>query len=43
MSILDFIWLIPALPLLAFIVNGLLGRVLKRTTGLIACILVGLT
>ena len=41
--ILDYIWLIPALPLLAFIINGLLGRVLKRTTGIIACVLVGLT
>src|SRR5436309_6231368 len=42
-SILEYIWLIPALPLLAFIINGLFGRVLKRTTGIIAVVLVGLT
>ncbi|MFL5735352.1 MAG: NADH-quinone oxidoreductase subunit L, partial [Chloroflexia bacterium] len=42
-SILDYIWLIPALPLLAFIINGLFGRQLKRTTGPIAVGLVGLT
>jgi NADH-quinone oxidoreductase subunit L len=42
-SILDYIWLIPALPLLAFAINGLLGRVVKRTAGLIACVLVGLS
>src|SRR5437763_14004070 len=41
--ILDYIWLIPALPLLAFIVNGLFGRLLGRTTGLVAVWLVGLT
>src|SRR3954452_19409873 len=42
-SILDYIWLIPALPLLAFIINGLFGRQLKWTTGPIAVGLVGLT
>jgi NADH-quinone oxidoreductase subunit L len=43
LSALNFIWLIPALPLLAFAVNGLLGRRLGRLTGPIACVLVGLT
>ena len=43
MNILDYIWLIPAFPLLAFAVNGLFGRMLKRTTGPIACVLVGLS
>src|SRR5438093_10846139 len=43
MNILDFIWLIPAFPLLAFAVNGLFGRMLKRATGPIACVLVGLS
>src|SRR6476661_508469 len=42
-SILDYIWLVPALPLLAFAINGLFGRMLKRTTGIIACVLLGLT
>jgi NADH-quinone oxidoreductase subunit L len=42
-SILDFIWIIPALPLLAFAINGLFGRMLGRTTGMIAVVLVGLT
>src|SRR4051794_17354682 len=41
--ILDYIWLIPALPLLAFIVNGLFGRMLGRAAGPIAVGLVGLT
>src|SRR5205823_9223909 len=41
--VLDFIWLIPALPLLAFAINGLGGRRLGKTSGLIACVLVGLT
>lgn len=42
-SVLDYIWLIPALPLLAFIINGIGGRYLKKTTGLIANVLVGIT
>jgi NADH-quinone oxidoreductase subunit L len=42
-SILEYIWIIPALPLLAFIINGLFGRILGRTTGIIAVVLVGLT
>src|SRR4051812_16263473 len=41
--ILDYIWLIPALPLLAFAINGLFGRVLKKTSGIIAVVLVGVT
>ena len=41
--ILNYIWLIPALPLVAFIVNGLFGRMLKKTTGLIAVALVGIS
>ena len=42
-SILDYIWLVPALPLLAFAVNGLFGRMLKKTAGIIGCVLVCLT
>ncbi len=41
--ILDYIWLIPALPLLAFAINGLFGRVLKKASGLISVALVGIT
>jgi NADH-quinone oxidoreductase subunit L len=41
--ILDYIWIIPALPLLAFVINGLFGRRLGKTTGWIANILVGLS
>src|SRR4051812_4757992 len=42
-SVLDYIWLIPALPLLAFLINGFGGRFLGKTTGIIGCVLVGLT
>ena len=41
--ILDYIWIIPALPLLAFIINGLFGRRLGKASGLIANVLVGLS
>src|SRR5829696_2747400 len=40
---LNFVWVIPALPLLAFIINGLFGRRLGKTAGWIATILVGLS
>jgi NADH-quinone oxidoreductase subunit L len=42
-SILDYIWLVPALPLLAFAINGLFGRMLRKTAGVIATLLVCLT
>src|SRR5215210_2205512 len=41
--ILDYIWLLPALPLLAFLINGFFGRRLKATAGPIATVLVGLS
>jgi len=41
--ILDYIWLLPALPLLAFLVNGFFGRRLKGSAGPIATVLVGLS
>lgn len=36
----DFIWLIPLMPLLGAIINGLFGHVLKGKAGLIASIAV---
>jgi NADH-quinone oxidoreductase subunit L len=41
--ILDYIWIVPALPLLAFIINGLFGRRLGKASGWIAVGLVGLS
>ncbi|MDQ3706173.1 MAG: NADH-quinone oxidoreductase subunit L [Chloroflexota bacterium] len=41
--ILNYIWIIPALPLLGFIINGLFGRRLGKTAGPIAVGLVGLS
>src|SRR4051812_22516118 len=41
--ILNYIWLIPLLPLLAFIINGLFGRRLGKAAGWIATILVALS
>jgi NADH-quinone oxidoreductase subunit L len=41
--VLNFVWLLLALPLLAFLINGLFGRRLKKRAGLIATVLVGLT
>lgn len=43
LSILEYIWIIPALPLLAFVVNGLFGRKLGKSAGLWASALVGLS
>ncbi|HKY51095.1 MAG TPA: NADH-quinone oxidoreductase subunit L [Candidatus Limnocylindria bacterium] len=37
------VWLIPALPLAAFFINGLLGRRLDRWTGVVASAAVGLS
>jgi NADH-quinone oxidoreductase subunit L len=52
-SVLNYIWLVPALPLLAFLINGFFGRWLgkparpggepPRTAGIIASVLVGLS
>ncbi|MDQ6695084.1 MAG: NADH-quinone oxidoreductase subunit L [Chloroflexota bacterium] len=42
-SIIDYIWILPALPLLAFIVNGLFGRRLGKAAGPIATGLITLT
>src|SRR5215210_805596 len=42
-SILDYIWLIPALPLLAVIINGFFGWKLGRASGWVASVLVLLT
>ena len=42
LSVLEYIWIVPALPLLAFLVNGLFGRRLGKSTGLWASSLVGL-
>src|SRR6188474_2019536 len=41
--VLNVVWLLPALPLLAFLINGLFGRRLKKVAGPIATILVGLS
>ncbi len=41
--VLNVVWLLLAFPLLAFIINGLFGRRLKKASGLIASSLVGLT
>jgi NADH-quinone oxidoreductase subunit L len=51
--VLNYIWLLPALPLLAFLINGFFGRMLGRpskpggdppkTAGIIASLLVGLS
>ncbi len=38
----DYIWVLLALPLAAFIINGVFGRRLGKATGPIACVLVGL-
>lgn len=38
----DYIWVLLALPLAAFIINGVFGRRLGKVTGPIACVLVGL-
>jgi NADH-quinone oxidoreductase subunit L len=38
--VLNFLWVLPALPLLAFLLNGLLGRRLGKLSGWIASILV---
>lgn len=40
--ILNYIWIIPLLPLVAFLINGLFGRRLGKATGPIAAVLVGL-
>ena len=40
---LNFVWLIPALPLVAFLINGFFGRRLGRTAGYLASALVGIT
>ena len=37
------VWLIPALPLAAFFINGLFGRRLHRWTGVVASVAVGLS
>ncbi|MDH5406359.1 MAG: NADH-quinone oxidoreductase subunit L, partial [Candidatus Aminicenantes bacterium] len=40
---LDYIWLVPFLPLFGFVINGLVGRRLPRkVVGIIACGAVGL-
>ena len=41
--ILDYIWLLPLLPLLAFAINGLFGRRLGKAAGPIASVLVFLS
>jgi NADH-quinone oxidoreductase subunit L len=41
--VLNVVWLLLAFPLLAFIINGLFGRRLKKAAGPIASALVGLT
>jgi NADH-quinone oxidoreductase subunit L len=41
--ILNYVWIIPALPLLGFIINGLFGRRLGKASGLIGVGLVGLS
>ena len=41
--VLDYIWVLPLLPLLAFIINGLFGRRLGKTAGPIATVLVFLS
>ena len=41
--ILNYVWIIPALPLLGFIINGLFGRRLGKASGPIAVGLVGLS
>jgi NADH-quinone oxidoreductase subunit L len=38
--VLDYIWVLPALPLLAFLINGLFGRRLGKASGWIASVLV---
>jgi len=41
---LDYIWLVPFLPLFGFVINGLLGtRFPRRAVGIIACSTVGLS
>src|SRR5262245_42841413 len=42
-TFLNFVWLILAFPLLAFLINGFFGRRLKAATGPIATVLVGLS
>src|SRR4051794_15110948 len=41
--VLNYVWLLPALPFLAFIINGFFGRRLGRTAGWIASVLVTLS
>src|SRR5829696_6098857 len=41
--ILQYIWVLPLLPLLAFIINGLFGRRLGKAAGPIASVLVFLS
>ena len=41
--ILNYIWLVPLFPLLAFLVNGFFGRRLGKTAGWIATTLVALS
>lgn len=41
--ILNFVWLIPLLPLIAFVINGIFGRRLGKTAGWIATTMVGIS